>query len=300
MKNGLRQHWLACNLTFAGMLKRPLTSALNLLVIAIAAALPLGVWLLVTSLSGVVSSLPVASQITVFLRASATPNEVKSLRDLAGKDARIATQRYVSKEDALISMQQSSGMGDLLAGLSENPLPDAIVFTASSKRATVLEGLQKELAARPGVEEVQLDSAWARRLEQLVALGRAVFEAIVVLLAVALVLITGNTIRMQILTRQEEIEVSKLIGATDAFIRRPFMHFALAHGLLGGLFACAIAWLVVWRLNPVVHGLATSYGQQFQLLMPGWLEVATVCLSVMALCLVGAWLAVRQHLRRYL
>lgn len=300
MKNGFHQHWLSFKRTLAGMLKRPLTSALNLLVIAIAAAAPLGVWLVVASLSGVVSTLPVEPQITVFMRSSATPDELAALRDLAGKDARIASHRYVPKDDALKQMQQSSGMGDLLAGLSENPLPDAIVLTARDNRAETLEALQKELTVTAGVEEVQLDSAWARRLEKLVALGLAIFQAVVALLAVALVLITGNTIRMQILTRQEEIEVSKLIGATDAFIRRPFMHFALAHGLLGGLLACGIAWLAFWRLNPVVRDLAEAYGQQFQLMLPGWLELLVVCGAVAALCLAGAWLAVRQHLRKLL
>lgn len=300
MKNGFRQHWQSFRRTLGSMLCQPLASVLNLLVIAIATAFPLALWLVVSSLSGVASNLPVEPQITVFMRASVTPEEIRALRGLEGQDARIATHRFVSKDDALKEMQQSSGMGDLLAGLPENPLPDAIVFTARENRAEILEALQKELSAKPGVDEVQLDSAWARRLERLVALGGAVFQAVVALLAVALVLITGNTIRMQILTRQEEIEVSKLIGATDAFIRRPFMHFAAAQGLLGGLLACAIVWLTLWRLNPVVLDLAVAYGQQFQLLMPGLAEAAIVCLMAMTLCLVGAWLAVRQHLRRFL
>ena len=197
-------------------------------------------------------------------------------------------------------MQASSGMGDLLAGLTENPLPDAIIFTVRDNQARAIEALHQELAARSGVEEVQVDSAWARRLERLVALGRTIFEAVLVLLGVALVLITGNTVRMQILTRQDEIEVAKLIGATDAFIRRPFVHFAAVQGLLGGLLACVIVALALWRINPVVNDLAMAYGQQFRLAAPGWQEVATVCLTVMLLCLAGAWLAVWRHLKRFL
>lgn len=300
MKNGLRQHWQSFRRTLGGMLRQPLASALNLLVIAIAAAFPLGLWLMISSLSSVATNLPVEPQITVFLRASASAEEVRQLRELESRDKRIARHRFVSRDEALKEMQQTSGMGDLLAGLPENPLPDAIVFTASDNRAETLEALQKELVVAAGVEEVQLDSAWARRLERLVALGRAAFQAVVALLAVALVLITGNTIRMQILTRQEEIEVSKLIGATDAFIRRPFMHFAAAQGLLGGLMACGIVSLALWHLNPVVHDLAAAYGQQFRFFMPDVLVVLMVCLVTTVLCLAGAWLAVRQHLRRFL
>lgn len=300
MKNEFRQHWFAFRRTLAGMLRQPLTSLLNLLVIAIAAAFPLALWLVVTSLAGVAGHLPVEPQITVFLRTSAAPGEIQALRALEGSDARIAKHRFVPKDEALKEMQQSSGFGDLLAGLPDNPLPDAIIFTAKENHAVTLEALQKELASKPGVEEVQLDSAWARRLERLVALGRAVFQAVVALLATALVLITGNTIRMQILTRQEEIEVSKLIGATDAFIRRPFIHFAAAQGLLGGALACAIVWIALRWLNPAVRDLATAYGQQFELQSPGLQSLGVVCAATTLLCLVGAWLAVWRHLRRHL
>lgn len=300
MKNWFRQHWLAFRRTVAGMLRQPVTSLLNLLVIAIAAAFPLALWLVISSLSAVVGRMPVEPQITVFLRSSVTADEVKALRELDGKDVRIARHRFVSKDEALKEMQQSTGLSDLLAGLPDNPLPDAIVFTAKDNHAEVLEALQKELAVKAGVDEAQLDSAWARRLERLVALGRAIFDAVAVLLALTLVLITGNTIRMQILTRQEEIEVSKLIGATDDFIRRPFIHFAIAQGLGGGLLACGIVALVLWRLNPAVVELASAYGQQFALATPGLRSIVMVCATTILLCLLGAWIAVWQHLRKFL
>ncbi|MDR3412492.1 MAG: permease-like cell division protein FtsX [Formivibrio sp.] len=299
MKNEFRQHWYAFKRTLAGMLRHPLTSLLNLLVIAIATAFPLALWLVVASLGDVAGHLPVEPQVTVFLRASVTPGEIQALRALEHSDARIAKHRYVPKEEALKEMQQSSGFGDLLAGLPDNPLPDAIIFTAKENRADQLEALQKELTAKPGVEEVQLDSAWARRLERLISLGRAVFQAVVVLLATALVLITGNTIRMQILTRQEEIEVAKLIGATDSFIRRPFIHFAAAQGLLGGALACAIVWLALRWLNPAVRDLAQAYGQQFELQSPGLMSLGVICAATMCLCLVGSWIAVWRHLRQH-
>lgn len=300
MKNTFRQHWQAFQRTLGSMLRHPLASLLNLLVIAIAAAFPLALWLVVHSFANVTGHLPVEPQITVFLRSSVAPAEIKALRELEAHDPRIARHRFVPKDEALKEMQQSTGFGDLLAGLTDNPLPDAIIFTAKENHAEELEALQKELAQKPGVEEVQLDSAWARRLERLVALGRALFDAVAVLLGVALVLVTGNTIRMQILTRQDEIEVAKLIGATDSFIRRPFIHFALAQGLLGGLLSCGIVWLILWRLNPAVRDLAAAYGQQFELATPGLTSIGLVCAATTLLCLAGAWLAVWRHLRRYL
>lgn len=300
MKNWLRQHRIAFQRTLGAMARQPVTHIFNLLVIGIAAAFPLVLWLAVSSVAGVIEKMPVEPQLTAFLRSSVTADEAQALRDWAGKDSRLASHRYISKEDALKDLQASSGFADLIAGLPSNPLPDAIVFTAKENKSSSLEALQKELSVKAGVEEVQLDSAWARRLENMVALGRAIFEALAVLLGAALVLITGNTIRMQILTRHEEIEVAKLIGATDAFIRRPFIHFAAAQGLFGGLFACGISWLIIGRLNPAVSDLATAYGQQFSLLTPSWSNLLLVCSFTTSLCLAGAWIAVWRHLRRYL
>lgn len=300
MKNWSRQHWIAFKRTLAGMARQPLTSGLNLLVIGIAAALPLTLWLVVSSIAAVTEKMPVEPQLTVFLKTGISPEMLTEIRTQFANDARIAQSRFVAKEDALKQMQAATGVADLLAGLSDNPLPDAFVITAKGNSADVLDMLQGELKGRLGVEDTQLDSAWARRLERLVALASTVFKVMAVLLGTALALITGNAIRMQILTRRDEIEVVKLIGATDGFIRRPFIHFALAQGLLGGLFACAIAASIIGALNPAVTELAAAYNQKFALQSPGLVPILIVAISTTVLCLLGAWIAVWQHLRKYL
>jgi cell division transport system permease protein len=300
MKNWLVQHWIAFKRTLAGMVRHPLTAGLNLLVIGIAAALPLTLWLIVASVAAVTAHMPVTPQLTVFLKSNTAPAMQTEIREQLAHDTRIAQSRFVAKEEALKQMQAATGVADLLAGLSENPLPDAFVITAKDNRAEALEALQQELKGRPGIEETQLDSAWARRLERLVALARMLFNVLAVLLGTSLALITGNAIRMQILTRQDEIEVVKLIGATDSFIRRPFIHFALAEGLLGGVLACVISAIIIAALNPAVSELALAYNQQFSLQMPGPIEAGVVVFTTTLLCLLGAWIAVWQHLRKFL
>lgn len=300
MKHWIRLNWIAFQRTLGGIVRAPLSSLLNLLVIAIAAAFPLGFYLLIASAQGVIGKLPVEPQLSVYLRTSVTADEINTLKQHLQADTRLAGVRFIGKDEALKQMQASVGSGDLLAGLTDNPLPDAFVLTAHTDASPEsLEALQKELTASSGVDQVQLDSAWARRLQQLIAVGKGLLQIILVLLAVALVLITGNAIRLQILTRRDEIEVAKLIGATDAFIRRPFVYFAAMQGVLGGLLACAIVWGARTWLNPAVEALARSYGQQFSLALADWRVVVVTLVVTTLLCLLGASLAVGRHLRQF-
>ena len=300
MKHWFRLHGLAIGRTLKALLRQPFSNGMNLLVIGIAAAFPLGLYMVISSLAGVAQKLPVEPQISVFLKtdapAAATQGLVKQLQD----NPLLQSVRFVPKDQALKDMQVAVGVSDLLGGLDSNPLPDAIVIKAKlSSDAQALAALQQSLSSNALVDNAQLDSAWAQRLQHLLSLGRNVLQAAIVLLAAALVLLTGNAIRMQILTRHDEIEVAKLIGATDGFIRRPFFYFALGQGLLGGLIACGIVAAALYWLNPAVAELAAAYGQQFTLSLPGPFEVAAVCGVTLLLCISGAWLSVRKHLRRY-
>ncbi|AOY01042.1 permease-like cell division protein FtsX [Jeongeupia sp. USM3] len=297
MKHWFRLHGLALSRTVGALLRQPLATLLHLAVIGLVASLPLGLYLVLASVGNVAAKMPVEPQLTVFLKPEA---DIGALRAQLAKDGRLAQTRFVPKADALKAMETAIGSGDLLAGLSDNPLPDAFVLTARRDVPAVqLTALEQSLLIEPGVDTVQLDSAWAARLEKAISLGRHALQAVVLLLAVALVLVTGNAIRMQILTRREEIEVAKLIGATDSFIRRPFHYSAAIQGVLGGLAGCGIAAAAIAWLNPAVGELAAAYGQPFGLALPGPLELAVVCATTMLLCLAGAWFAVWRHLRRY-
>ncbi|QLG89426.1 FtsX-like permease family protein [Chitinibacter bivalviorum] len=299
MKAWIRSHSLAFTRSIGALFRQPIGSLLNLLVIAITAAFPLALWLIVSSVADVTKDLSVEPQLSIFMLPSAEAEQVAALKQQLKQDTRLKQVIFVPKDEALKKLQSSFGSADLLAGMTENPLPDAFVVHAKDAQPEALEALQKEWAAVAGVEEVQLDSEWARRLARISALGQNLFEVVAVMLGAALVLITGNAIRMQILTRRDEIEVAKLIGATDAFIRRPFIHSAILQGFLGGLLAVAMVWGVISHINPAIEALAKSYGQQFSLQTPDVLSTLLVCALIAALCLLGALIAVTRHLRQF-
>lgn len=184
----------------------------------------------------------------------------------------------------------------MLDNLGRNPLPDAFVVTARSNDPATLEALHDEAQTWPKVEHVQLDAAWARRLDAALNISRMLVTVLAVLLAIALVAVTFNTIRLQILTRHDEIEVSKLIGATNAFIRRPFLYFGALQGLAGGGAAWLIVALAVLVLNVQLADLAGLYGSMFRLEWPDLRYTAVLLGFSAALGWLGAWLSVSRHL----
>ncbi|XZG70234.1 permease-like cell division protein FtsX [Chitinibacteraceae bacterium HSL-7] len=300
------KHWLRLNAqalarSLGAIVRHPFHHLFNLLVIAIAAALPFGFYVLLSNLDHAVDTLPVEPQLSVFMRTDAPDSADAAVKEkLAGSEI-ITHIRFVPKDEALKELQQRTSNDALLAGLTDNPLPDAFVATARADAgAASMDQLQRELSRIAGVDDVQADSAWAARLDKLLGLGRTLLEVLVVLLGGALALLTGNAIRMQILTRHDEIEVAKLIGATDAFIRRPFLYSAALHGLIGGALAIGIVAAVVSHINPAISALAHSYGQTFALALPGPLEILAVCGVTTLLAIVGAWVAVWRHVRRFI
>src|SRR5204863_6407108 len=217
---------------------------LNVLVIGIALALPAGGYALLESLRTVAGRVSVQPQISLFLdtkRADAT-----ALSTRLKRDARISGVRFVPREQALKELAAVQGMAELVAVLGRNPLPDAFVVTAADEN---IEPLAADLAKLPGIAHVQADALWARRLATLARLARVALWLLAGLLGAALIAVTFNTIRLQILTRRDEIEVSKLIGATDAFIRRPFYYAGLLQGLVGGVLALLVAAAALALLN---------------------------------------------------
>jgi cell division transport system permease protein len=185
----------------------------------------------------------------------------------------------------------------VVAALNQNPLPDTLVVKLRDLAPEQIEGLTAELGALPGVGHVQADSAWARRLSALIAVGRLGFMLLAALLATGLVAVTFNTIRLQVLTQREEIEVARLLGATDAFIRRPFYYLGALQGLAGGVCSLGILAGGLALLNRGVHALAETYGSGFQLafLPPG--DAVAVALFASLLGWLGAYLSVSIYLR---
>ena len=289
MSAWLRQHRQA----FRSALRR--LGLLNALVIGVAVSLPAGGYALLESLRSLAGRATLEPQISLFLRPEAKRAEADALGKTLRADARIARVRFVPREDALKELNAVEGMREVIASLGRNPLPDAFVITPREK---ALEPLAADLAKLPGVAHVQADSAWAQRLGALERLGRLGLALLAGLLGAGLVAVTFNTIRLQILTQREEIEVSKLIGATDGFIRRPFYYAGLLQGVAGGVFALAIVAVLLVALNVEVRPLADSYGSSFRftfLSAPGALAVLALA---GALGWLGAHLSVSRHLRQ--
>lgn len=284
----LRQHRQA----FRSALRR--LGLLNALVIGVAVSLPAGGYALLESLRTLAGRATLEPQISLFLRPEAKRADAEALGRTLRADRRVAGVRFIPREEALKQLAAVEGMGEVVASLGRNPLPDAFVVTSNEN---VLEPLAADLARLPGVAHVQTDSVWARRLAALERLGRLGLALLAALLGAALVAVTFNTIRLQILTQREEIEVSKLIGATDAFIRRPFYYLGLLQGAAGAAFALVIVALLLAVLNGEMRPLAESYGSSFRfsfLSVPG---AGAVLLVAAGLGWLGAHLSVSRHLR---
>jgi cell division transport system permease protein len=286
MKAWLRQHRQA----LARALGR--LGLLNVLVIGVALALPVGGYTLLESLRAIAGRLTLEPQISLFLDAKRADREAISAK--LKSDTRVSRVRFVPREQALKELAGVQGMSELVAALGRNPLPDAFVVTA---REEGIDLLAAELARLPGVAHVQSDSLWARRLAGLARVGRLGLWLLAGLLGGALVAVTFNTIRLQILTQREEIEVSKLLGATDAFIGRPFYYAGLLQGLLGALMGLAIVAACLGLLNREVGPLAQSYGSGFRFSFLSVPDALAVLGFGALLGWLGAHLSVRRHLR---
>jgi cell division transport system permease protein len=266
------------------------------LVIGIALSLPAGGYTLLESLRALNTRLALDPQISVFLKPGARRGEADSVAAALKADGRIAQVRFVPREEALRELTAVQGMSEVIAALGRNPLPDAFVVNA---REQSIEALAADLRKLPGVAHVQADAEWARRLAALAGIGRFALWLLAALLGIGLVAVTFNTIRLQILTQRDEIEVSRLIGATDSFIRRPFYYLGLLQGLAGGAVALAIVGAGLALLNREVRPLAESYGSgfRFAFLPPG--DAAAILLFAALIGWLGAYLSVSRQLAEF-
>jgi len=296
MSNWLIQHWLVFRFTLYRLLSTPVASLLNISIMGIALSLPVGVYVLQQNVQVLAAQSAGTPQISVFMARDASQDEVMQTGKKLGQLDSIERVEFVPRKQALEELKHSTGLSDVIGSLNQNPLPDAYIVYPKMAAPDALEALRDELAKWPKIDHVQLDSAWARKLEALLGFVRLAVLILAVLLSVALVAITFNTIRLQILTKRDEIEVSKLIGATHAFIRRPFLYFGLLQGLLGG----AAAWLIIaislYLLNNSLAGLTQLYASNFTLHSLSTGDSLALLLFSGYLGWLGAWLSVAQHL----
>ena len=296
MKNFILQHLQVIRFTFQRLLKSPGASLLNLLVIGIALSLPVGGYVLLKNVQSVSAQLSGTPQISAFLVLNATQDDISHIGAQLKEHAAIDRIEFVPRDLALKQLQLSTGLSDVIGGLAQNPLPDAFIIYPVAMDVQKLELLRDDLKSWPKFEHVQLDSAWAYKLEALLKFGRLAVLILAAMLSFALVAITFNTIRLQILTQREEIEVSKLIGATNGFIRRPFLYFGMIQGLLGGIAAWLIIAISLKLLNYSLAGLTQLYATSFTLSNLSLPDSLSLLGFSAYLGWLGAWLSVSRHL----
>ena len=296
MKAWLWHHLDALGMTLARLARTPVATLLNVGVIGIALALPAGLYVVLVNLQDLTRTLASDPQLSVFLALDASRADAKQVENRLRQHPGVREARFVPREQALKELKASTGLADVVDGLPQNPLPDAFVVLPREGGAQSLEKLRDEVRAWPKVTHVQLDTAWARRLEAGVKLARLAVWLLATLFAFALVAVTFNTIRLQILTRREEIEVSKLIGATDPYIRRPFLYFGALQGLAGGV----AAWLIIAGGIHLMNGALAELGQLYAAQVAARHLTLEDSLSLLvfsaALGWFGAWLSVNSHL----
>ena len=299
MKSWLRQHWRCLAGTVARLARTPLASFLNMSVIGVALALPLAFYVVLVNVQSFAHDNSPAPQVSLFLKLDAQTADTRDIENRLKTHTAIAKYRFVAREQALADLKTKSGLADVITSLGRNPLPDGFVVDAKENTVAALERLRDEFKAWPKVEHVQLDSVWARRLDATLHLGRLVVLVLGALLAFALVAVTFNTIRLQILTQRAEIEVAKLIGATNPFVRRPFLYYGVMMGLAGGI----MGWIIVWGglrlMNERLAGLAQHYGTHFTLHHLSMPDTLSLCLFACALGWLGAWLSASRNLAEF-
>jgi len=298
VKYWLAHHVQSMRLALRRLRQNPFASLLNISVIGIAISLPSGLYALLRNLESLSGQIGGEPQISLFLGTQATPADVAQIQLRLKNNPSVRNFQFVPRDKALRELQRSTGIGDVVQSLTQNPLPDAFIIHAKNSSADALEALRNEISSWPNAAHVQLDSLWAQRLDALLRLGKLIILLLAMLLSFALVAVTFNTIRLQILTQRDEIEVAKLIGATGRFIRRPFLYIGTLQGLAGG----AVAWVIVAGsievLNKALADLARLYSINFQLNHLDMKDSAILILFSAWLGWLGAWLSVSRHLRQ--
>lgn len=278
------------------LVRQPLGNLLTMLAIAIALVLPAALWLTLDSARLLNTELDESATLTVYLDVAVDEAQAARIEEAVVADEGVAQTRMISPEEGMAEFQQSLGIDDTLAGLDDNPLPTSIVIAPQSVDPDAMAELAHRLETLTGVDEVRVDLAWVERLRHLAELGRRVALALGVLFGFGVLLVVGNTIRLAVESRRREIEVVMLMGATHAFVRRPFLYSGAWYGIGGGVIALGLLGLGNHWLSLPVAALAASYGASFTLPQ---LDVtgSTILLSCSTLLgWLGAWLAVTRHL----
>jgi cell division transport system permease protein len=291
-------HQKVAKSTFLHLVHQPFTSAFTCFVIGIALVLPALLSVLLANIENINQHWDGSPQITLLLKKGLPSLDAGVLAESISKKQSVSSSLFVDNEQALTDFKKRFEFTDAIEFLDENPLPHAIIVRLSPSLTAIsdIEQLRDSLLSLPEVETAILDAAWVQRLQSITHLVERAVWVIAIMLSLTVVLVLGNTIRLAIENRKEEIIVVKLVGGTDGFVRRPFLYMGIFLGLGSSLIAwCLIHW-VIYLLNEPIEALALSY--QFEFSLSGLTFLSTLFLLIFGLSLgwISAWLAVRRHL----
>lgn len=257
----LNQHQQAIKLVLTRFKSHAKATLLIALVIGVTMSLPGLFYLAADHISQLTNSMQEDNEVTVFLKLSANDDQVKSVNRVLKDHPQIKSFKFIAKEIAWETMQDKLKSTETLGKTSiiDNPLPHAFYVKGHTNNPTSLEALKNDLSQIPSVDHVLFNNEWSKRIASFLAITKKIIFFISALLGIGLLVIIGNTIRMQIVSQREEIEVSNLIGATHSFIRLPFLYAGTSYGFLGGLFAIAIIALSMGQFNQYITELANFY-----------------------------------------
>jgi cell division transport system permease protein len=288
-------------LSSAGHLTRaPIATLFTVVVMGLALALPLGLEVLVRNVRAATGDFSGAVNVSVYLKTGVSESRAQQLARTARERPGVGSVQLITATQALAQFRTQSGFGAALDALQDNPLPHVLAITPAAMNSSPadMESLRRYLAAWPEADTVQLDGDWVARFNAILELLRRALLLAAGLLGLGVVAVVGNTIRLEIQNRRAEIEVTKLVGGTNGFVRRPFLYTGALYGLLGGLTAWLVVAIALHLLDPVTARLAQSYGSAFALAGPAARDVGILLGSGTLLGWLGSWLAAARHLAR--
>lgn len=278
--------------------RSPVSSIMTIAVIAISLAMPAGMHVLIKNIETVTAGWDGAAQISLFIKKDISEDKAENLQRQISMMPEVESTEYISPMSALEEFKKLSGFGQALDALDDNPLPAVIVIRPGIKSGSPekLDLLIKSLGRNPIVDQAQIDMQWVKRLYSIMEIVNKAVWIIGALLSLAVVLITGNTIRLDIQNRHDEILITKLIGATNPFIRRPFLYTGLLYGFLGGTIASFLVGISIQLLATPVSKLSSLYSSGFELSGLGFNGSFILITISTTLGFVGSWVAVGKHL----
>ncbi len=302
--SGVLSIWLARHAgtsidSLGRLVRHPFSSLMIVLVIAVTLALPAAINLIVKNARSISGGWDNALDFAVFLKQELSESEAEGLARLIQQRADVDSVEFISSAQALSEFKEQSGFGRALDELPDNPLPHTLVVRPSpGNTGPSMILLQEELENLPETEHVQVDTEWVQRFHAILDIVRQAVAIGAALLGVAIVVIIGNTIRLDIENRRNEIEVTKLIGATNAFVRRPFLWTGFWYGLFGGLMALALVYYGLFLMQGPVARLAGLYQSNIAIAAMSLAEAAAIVGVGVFLGLIGSWFTAARHMRR--